>query len=569
MFHLDHTLLQIYRLLSETSDISAALPKILDLMIQGSHAERGQIELYDEKGETLFLQARKNGVDIEDRRESKISRKILAWVRENNAIVLSADARQDERFRDSATVWGHNILSVVCAPLRDESRTLGVIYLDNRKREAQFNHQTQELLRELAAKLVVPLKKKLEQQQERQRLTLEIEHLRDRELGYTELIGDSPAMQPLLKEIAFSKSHDENVLILGESGVGKELIARLLHRQSHRGERKFVAVDCSSAPDEILTSELFGHRKGAFTGASQRQRGVVEEAEGGALFLDEIGNLSLKAQTMLLRFLDHKAYRTLGAGEEKIADVRLMFATNSDLAALVQKKAFREDLFFRLKRGSTIIVPPLRERGEDILRLADFFLKKFNQDYKAGIRLSREAGEALQHYSHPGNVRDLETIVRAAARAALKAEQELILPLHLPEEVRSDSGAPTVEISMPIPKFNTDGFYSKFLPKEFQSFHFIWGHPAAEGNDAAADQRLHEQLLIAIKPALDMPLRLTTRAVADAFERNVLIALLERTKGKQRDAIKLTRLHKSAFINKMKKHGITIKKNKFAQGENK
>ena len=152
MFHLDHTLLQIYRLLSETSDISAALPKILDLVIQDTHAERGQIELYNEKGETLFLQARKNGVDIEDRRESKISRKILAWVRENNAIVLSADARQDECFRDSATVWGHNILSVVCAPMRDEKGIFGILYLDHHNREVLFNERTKDLLGELAGR---------------------------------------------------------------------------------------------------------------------------------------------------------------------------------------------------------------------------------------------------------------------------------------------------------------------------------------------------------------------------------------------------------------------------------
>lgn len=563
MPNLDHTLLQIYRLLLESGDVYERLPEILDLVIQGTNAERGQIELYDEKGERRFLKARKDGRDIEDRRESKISSKILAWVKRTNEIVLSANAKEDERFRDSTTVLGQNVLSVVCAPLRDEHGAFGVLYIDNRNREALFNDETKNLLSELAGRLAAPLRKKMEEHDERKRVSRELQHLRDRELGYFELIGSSPAMQKVLEKIEFSKSYDDNVLILGDSGTGKELVARLLHRQSKRGEKKFVAFDCSAVPEEILISELFGHERGTFTGATQRQRGLVEEAEGGTLFLDEIGNLSLRVQTMLLRFLDHKQYRRLGAGEEKPADVRLMFATNKDLAVLAEKHEFRADLYYRLKRGIMLYVPPLRERREDIPLIADFLLKKFNQERKTKIGFSAEAREALAGYPYPGNVRELEALVCEAAYAALRTKQETIRLSHLPNELVAGSALPKTETTL---KFSANGFYSKYLPKEFQDRHFICGQSAEMGNavnGANPREPLHEQLLVSIEPAVGIPLRQAVRAVAHAFERNFMLALFRRTRGNQAEAVKLARIHKSAFIEKKKKHELPRKGNPF------
>ncbi len=565
MSNLDHTLLQIYRLLIEAVEVYALLPKILDIVIRDTNAERGQIELYDEQGKLRFLKARKNGGDIEDRRESKISSMILAWVKETNEIVLSADATKDARFRDSATVLGQNVLSVVCAPLRDEQGTFGVLYIDNRLREALFTEATKDLLGELASRLAVPLRKRIEQQEEQKRISRELQHARDRELGYLEMIGNSPAMQKVFEEIEFLATHEDNVLILGESGTGKELVARLAHRKSKRSAKPFVAFDCSTVPEDILISTLFGHERGAFTGAVQRRRGLVEEAEGGTLFLDEVGNLTPRVQTMLLGFLDHKVYRPLGLGVEKDADVRLMFATNDNLAELVQQKRFREDLYFRLKKGVIIRMPPLRERGTDVLLLADFFLEKFNKDYKSKVGLGSEAGGILLHYAHPGNVRDLEAIVREAARAALKARQELILPHHLPEEVLNGFGARRAALSPTSLRLSSDDAYAQYLPKEFQDRHFIWGCLSEQSNGKSHE--LHEQLLIAINPVPGMPLKFATRAVAHAFERNVLLALLRQTQGKQNEAIKLARIDKSAFINKMKRHGINLKKNYFEKGE--
>ncbi|MGH7451918.1 MAG: sigma 54-interacting transcriptional regulator, partial [bacterium] len=363
--------------------------------------------------------------------------------------------------------------------------------------------------------------------------------------------------------------YDDNVPILGDSGTGKELVARLLHRKSKRAEKKFVAFDCSAVPEDILISELFGHEKGTFTGAIQRQRGLVEEAEGGTLFLDEIGNLSMRVQTMLLRFLDHKQYRRLGTGEEEQADVRLMFATNKDLAVLVQKHEFRADLYYRLKKGVVLYVPPLSERREDISDIADFLLKKFNQERKAKIRFSAEAREHLMSYSYPGNVRELEAFVYEAAYAALRAKQENIRLSHLPNELLAGSGMPKAEPAPAALKLSANGFYSKFLPKEFQDHLFICGHPSEADNAVNAsnsDHQLHEQLLISIEPAVGIPLRQAVRAVAHAFERNLMLALFRRTHGNQAEAIKLARIHKSAFIEKKKKHGLHRKGNPFEEG---
>ncbi len=573
MSKLDHTLLQIYRLLFEAPEVYKLLPKILDVVIHATNAERGQIELYDEKGDLRFLKARKEGRDIEDRRKSKISNKILAWVKEKNEIVLSAAARNDERFRDSSTILGQNVLSVVCAPLGDEQGTFGVLYIDNCHREALFTAATKDLLEELASRLAVPLRKTLERQEEHKRISRELQHARDRERGYLAMIGNSPAMQKVFEDVEFVQTHDDNVLILGESGTGKELLARLGHRQSKRSGKPFVAFDCSTVPEDILISTLFGHEKGAFTGALQRRGGLVEEAEGGTLFLDEIGNLSARVQAMLLGFLDHKVYRPLGRDDAKKADVRLMFATNENLAELVRQKRFREDLYFRLKKSMAITMPPLRERGNDILLLAEFFLEQVNQKYKAQVRLSAEVRGQLLHYSHPGNVRDLEAIVYEAARAALRSQHEVILPQHLPSEVLNGNGALHEEITSASLKFGAEDFYAaQYLPKEFQDRHFIWGRPAeasSQGKGSAAKHELHEQLLLAIKPALGMPLKLATRAVAHAFERNFIIALLRRTQGKQHEAIKLAGITKSAFIGKVKRLGIEITRNHFKQGEDK
>jgi len=243
-----------------------------------------------------------------------------------------------------------------------------------------------------------------------------IEELEERgkKTKFHRFIGKSPAMQMVYTLIENVGKVDAAVLITGESGTGKELVAEALHLESPRAARPFVKFDCTSIPDDLLESELFGHKKGAFTGAQQDRMGRILQADGGTLFLDEIGDISLKTQLKLLRFLQEKTFYPVGRDQPIQVDVRVIAATNANLKKKVQEGAFREDLYFRL-RVVEIMLPPLRERKEDISLLIDFFLKKFSEKMGKEITgLSEQVTDKLLNYPWPGNVRELEHVIERA-----------------------------------------------------------------------------------------------------------------------------------------------------------
>lgn len=251
------------------------------------------------------------------------------------------------------------------------------------------------------------------------RLTEEVKHLRqevakplDRE---AKIVGNSKVIREIYKTIGKIAVSDVAVLITGESGTGKELVARAIHQNSPRSDHPFIAVNCAAIPRDLLESELFGYRKGAFTGADENRAGFFEMANKGTLFLDEIGDLPLNLQGKLLRILQEKEVQRLGASESKPIDVRILAATNQDLPKLVKAKSFREDLFFRLN-VIPFSLPPLRERTEDVPLLAEFFLQRLSQEtHSAPKDLSPDAVDALKKYTWPGNVRELENVVKRAA----------------------------------------------------------------------------------------------------------------------------------------------------------
>ena len=231
---------------------------------------------------------------------------------------------------------------------------------------------------------------------------------------FENIIGTSPAIHALLEKVAKVAVRDTSALITGESGTGKELIAQAVHHNSARRNHRFVAVNCGALPENILESELFGYRKGAFTGAVENRKGLLEAANGGTLFLDEVGNLSLNTQKALLRFLQEQEFRRLGDTTPTKVDVRIISATNSDLAAEVAEGTFREDLFYRLN-VINLHLPPLRERKEDIPLLATHFIRKQNTKFGTGFNgLTPEAMEALRTYDWPGNIRQLCNVIEAA-----------------------------------------------------------------------------------------------------------------------------------------------------------
>ncbi|MBI1371697.1 MAG: AAA domain-containing protein [Phycisphaera sp.] len=252
------------------------------------------------------------------------------------------------------------------------------------------------------------------------------------------IIGQSPAMQQVYKLVGLVAPRDVNVLITGESGTGKEVIAKALHRHSPRHDEPFLAVNCAAIPDTLLESELFGHERGAFTGADSRKIGKFEQAHGGTLFLDEIGDMPLSTQVKLLRVLQERTFQRLGGKEFVTCDVRIVTATHQPLEQLIATKAFRQDLYYRLKVAS-IHLPPLRDREVDAVLLAHYFVARFNDQFNTRIRtFSPEAVRALLLYDWPGNVRELENAMKASL---LVARGGVFRVEFLPDHVHSASAA--------------------------------------------------------------------------------------------------------------------------------
>lgn len=247
------------------------------------------------------------------------------------------------------------------------------------------------------------------------------------------LVGQSQPMQALYQQIEKVAPAESTVLILGESGTGKELVARALHQYSGRANEKFVAINCGALPRELIESELFGHEKGAFSGAHQSKVGLFESAHGGTLFLDEIGDLPMELQVKILRVLEQKEIRSIGSVKPKEVDVRVIAATNRDLYHDVQEGRFREDLYYRLSIFD-IHLPPLREREGDVALLTDHFIKRFNQKMNRSVEgVAPEAMRIILQYDFPGNVRELENLIQ---RCMILREAGLIIESDLPETVK-------------------------------------------------------------------------------------------------------------------------------------
>ncbi len=252
------------------------------------------------------------------------------------------------------------------------------------------------------------------------------------------LIGSGSAMQTVCKQIGRVAPQDVNVLILGESGTGKELVARAIYHHSRRSQAPFLAINCAAIPESLLESQLFGHERGAFTGAEQRRIGKFEQCHGGTLLLDEVGDMSSHTQAKILRLLQEKCFERVGGNETIPADVRILAATNQNLEQLIEHGRFRKDLFYRL-RGVTISLPPLRDRREDVPELAHYFLYRFNRQLGTIVQsISPQALEILQQYPWPGNVRELQSVIR---ESLIVAAGPSVLPEFLPAELHQTAAS--------------------------------------------------------------------------------------------------------------------------------
>jgi len=339
---------------------------------------------------------------------------IAGWVAEHGQSLIVNDVETDSRFySDISKSIDFPTYSILAVPMIVRDKCVGLFEIINKKDKKYFTQSDLQWLEIFAVQAAIAIEnaKYLEKARE------EIGYLRDQistDKGYHVLIAKSPDIVEKLELIDRVAKTDSSVLILGESGVGKELIAEQVHLRSNRKAGPFIRVNCAALPEGLLESELFGHVKGAFTDAVQNRRGRFELADGGTIFLDEIGDLPLKLQAKLLRVLQQKTFERVGSSETISVDVRIVAATNRDIDAQVKKGEFRSDLYYRLN-VLPVYVTPLRQRKEDIPALADFFLKKFSRETKKQFTgFTDQAMDHMLSYPWPGNVRELENAVERA-----------------------------------------------------------------------------------------------------------------------------------------------------------
>jgi len=413
--------------LREPEELQHAL---LDLAFKITPAESGAVLLYDDPSlpATSIIGRRRSGTKPEKSESIQVSTTVVRRVLSEKVAVLAHDVSADARLEKAKSIIGAGIQSILCVPLLSGKRAVGALYLDVRHPGAGFNELHLELLTGVAAVIALSLERALEYQSMRaqaQLLRADLDHDRA-------MVGESAAMKKVYDLIARVAVSDTTVLILGESGTGKEVAARAVHRNSRRAEKPFVAVNCATLGDNLLESELFGHERGAFTGAVGTKKGLLETADGGTVFLDELAELPLTTQAKLLRVIQEREFTRLGSTKPIRIDVRLVAATNKDLRAAVTSGTFREDLWHRLNVVS-IKMPPLRERMDDIRLLATFFLAKACR--RCGRRVagfSPEAMTALREHDWPGNVRELENAIE---RAVVLGSEPEIQVTDLPESL--------------------------------------------------------------------------------------------------------------------------------------
>jgi transcriptional regulator with GAF, ATPase, and Fis domain len=357
-----------------------------------------------------------------------VSRTLTAQVIRTGKPVVAANVALDEHLRDITSLNSMKVVSVLVVPLLVADAVLGLIYLDTVRPGVTFDDTHVQLLTAIAGICTLAL------QNVRQIEDLEGENRRLRdELNITHnLLGESPRMIQVYKAIAKVAPTESTVLLQGESGTGKELAARAIHDNSPRAGRPFVAINCAAVTETLLESELFGHEKGSFTGALGQKKGLLETANGGTAFLDEVSELALPLQAKLLRVLQERELMRVGGNTPVRIDVRIVAATNRDLAESAKTGRFRQDLFYRLNVVG-INLPPLRERASDAVLLAEHFCRIYSEKCKRHVRgLSKEARKCVAVYGWPGNVRELQN---AMERAIVLGSAEWILPEDLPEAV--------------------------------------------------------------------------------------------------------------------------------------
>ncbi len=414
------------KIINSIDDVKLVLEKILDIAIERTKAERGAVVLLKEKNEYEVVIARNmDKGDLENPNE--ISFTIINECIKEGKPVLTADAKKDPRFSDSDSIMLYNILSIIATPLIVKNKTIGGIYIDRRSISNIFTEKDRNFLfafSSIAGIAIDNLLKKGNLIEENIRLKKELLD----NYNYFGIVGKSKEIKKIIEIISRVANSDVPVLIEGESGTGKELVARSIHYSGKRKDFPFVPVYCGGIPETLFESEIFGAKKGAYTGAYSDKIGLIEEADNGTFFLDEISEIPISIQPKLLRVLEDGKFRRLGETKERQAGFRLISATNKNLKNEVENGKFRQDLYYRIK-VVTIYIPPLRERKEDIPLLIEHFMKKYSKEKKA---LSKKALKNFMDYDWPGNVRELENVI---SNAIIMSKDRIIDMDELPVEI--------------------------------------------------------------------------------------------------------------------------------------
>ncbi|MCW5789304.1 MAG: sigma 54-interacting transcriptional regulator [Polyangiaceae bacterium] len=474
----------IIRALSRRDTLRELFGQILDALVLWTGVERGLL-LLTAPGGALRIRAARGLVSGDltaDQRALSMTLARRALARREPVVAVDARGELPEL---SESVHALNLRSVLAAPLLARGEALGVVYLDDRDRRAAFGEAERAWVRLLASVAAIAIAeardqlalRRAAQRAERAATRLERELRAERgkppsaERAHPELVGSSPAMTQLIERIRKVAETELPVLILGESGSGKELVARAIHQDSPRAARALVVENCAAVPETLLESTLFGHVRGAFTGADRARPGLFELADGGTLFLDEVGEMSLGMQAKLLRVLESGEVRAVGSSRTQRVDVRVIAATHRDLVARVREGSFREDLLYRLDVLS-LRVPPLRERKQDIRELAAHFIARS----PSAARLSPAALRLLEAYPWPGNVRQLENeLLRALVLGG-----DPLTPEHFSAEL-SEQRAPDSDTPNPTLKEAMTRLQRRLLEEALT---------AAHGNQSEAARRL-------------------------------------------------------------------------------
>jgi transcriptional regulator with GAF, ATPase, and Fis domain len=406
--------------LMEESAPDKLFKALLKQVVELTQAEKGFIIVLKDGNRHLAAShnVKKDTVDL-----SRISDSIVERVVEARKPLIVSDAMRDQRFGKAKSVVDLQLSSVMCVPMIHRNELLGVIYLGNDSVKSLFDEGALALLQVFSAQASLLVHTALLLNELKVTNLNLREQLRSASQG--QMIGSSNSMKDVFRIMRRIAPTDLTVLVLGETGTGKELVAKELHNLSDRAKAPFVSINCGAIPENLLESELFGHKKGSFTGAVTDKIGKFESANGGTLFLDEIGEMPAPLQVKLLRVLQDRMVERVGDLKPRPVDIRVIAATNQDLDQMIKSGNFREDLIYRLNE-ITLTLPPLRDRGDDIIQLAQFFLSHYAPQYSSKVRgFSNATTKALKSYFWPGNVRQLENRVK---KAVIMSDSALLSP---------------------------------------------------------------------------------------------------------------------------------------------